>query len=179
MQSSASRDDHGVGALLPLVYEELRQLARTKMAWETPGHTLQPTALVHEAWMRMVGDQERDWRNRAYFFSAASTAMRRILVEHARAKSRLKRGGENLRQVDLEALDQVVTAPDEKILRVDEALGALEKSHSEWARVVEMKYFGGMSHAEIAASLNLSERSVVRHWACARAWLYRWIQAHP
>jgi len=158
--------------LLPLVYDELRKLAAARMAGEAAGHTLQPTALVHEAWLRLIDDKNRTWRNRAYFFGAAAEAMRRILIEHARRKSRIKRGG-GLERVDIESLDLAETTPDEKILLVDEALERLEAEHPERARVVVLKFFGGMTNKEVAETLGISERSVDRHWVCAKAWLFR------
>ncbi len=162
--------------LFPLVYNELRRLAGARMADEAGQHTLQPTALVHEAWLRMVRDEDRSWETRASFFAAASRAMRRILVEHARRKKRLKRGGSN-RRVDLEISDLAVAQADEKILLVEDALMQLEQLHPEWAKIVVMKYFGGMTQVEIAEALDIGERSVRRYWSCARAWLYDRIQS--
>jgi len=161
--------------LLPLVYQELRNLATARMLHESAGHTLQPTALVHEAWLRLVGDGSQNWKSRAYFFAAAAEAMRRILVEHARRKARQKHGGgqERLNILDL---DLAEAAPDEKILLVDEALESLERSHPERARVVVMKFFGGMTNREVADALDISERSVDRHWVCAKAWLFQKLQ---
>lgn len=158
-------------ALLPLVYEELRRLAHAQMASESAHHTLQPTALVHEAWLRMVRDEGRNWRNRAYFFSAAATAMRRILVEHARSKGRLKRGG-NRHRVDRDMIDLATPAMDDSILWVDEALQQLEQVHPQRARVVILKYFAGMTHEETAEALSLSQATVERYWAFSKAWLY-------
>jgi RNA polymerase sigma factor (TIGR02999 family) len=162
--------------LFPLVYNELRRLAGARMADEAGQHTLQPTALVHEAWLRMVREEERSWETRASFFSAASRAMRRILVEHARRKNRLKRGGSNQR-VDLEIADLADAESDDKILLVEDALEQLEQVHPEWAQIVVMKYFGGMTQPEIAEALDMGERSVRRYWSCARAWLYDRIRA--
>ena len=161
--------------LLPLVYNELRNLATARMLQESAGHTLQPTALVHEAWLRLVGSSNQNWKGRSYFFAAAAEAMRRILVEHARRKARLKHGGgqERLNIQDLELAD---TAPDEKILLVDDALEKLEQSNPERARVVVMKFFGGMTNKEVADMLGIGERSVDRHWVCAKAWLFQRLQ---
>ena len=163
--------------LLPLVYNELKNLAAARMAHESAGHTLQPTALVHEAWLRLVGDPNRNWKGRAYFFAAAAEAMRRILVEHARRKARLKHGGgqERLNIEDLEVAD---TGPEERILLVDEALENLERSNPERARVVVMKFFGGMTNREVAEALEIGERSVDRHWVCAKAWLFQKLQGY-
>jgi RNA polymerase sigma factor (TIGR02999 family) len=162
--------------LLPIVYDELRNLAAARMARESAGHTLQPTALVHEVWLRMVSDEDRSWRNRAYFFAAAAEAMRRILIEHARRKSRLKYGGGQER-LNVEDLDLSEVTPDDKLLMVNDALELLEKEHPERARVVVLKYFGGMTNKEVAETLGIGERSVDRHWVCAKTWLFNKIQA--
>jgi RNA polymerase sigma factor (TIGR02999 family) len=162
--------------LLPLVYDELRNLATARMLQESCGHTLQPTALVHEAWLRLVGDGNKDWKSRAYFFAAAAEAMRRILVEHARRKARLKYGGGQQR-VNVEDLDLADSTPDDKILLVDDALELLEQSNPERTRVVVMKFFAGMTNKEVADALGIGERSVDRHWVCAKAWLYQKLQA--
>src|SRR4051794_32880818 len=158
--------------LLPLVYSELRNLATARMLRESSGHTLQPTALVHEAWLRMVGDGSQSWKNRAYFFAAAAEAMRRILVEHARRKSRFKHGG-GLHRLNIDELELAEVAPDEKILLVDDALDQLERIHPERARIVVLKYFGGMTNKQVAETLGIGERSVDRHWVCAKTWLYQ------
>lgn len=165
-------EKHASEELLPLVYEELRRLARMRMAGEAAGQTLQPTALVHEAWLRLVGDKNQNWKGRAYFFAAAAEAMRRILVEHARRKARLKHGGGQER-VALEKLDLPQAAPDDKVLLVNEALEDLERSNPERARVVVLKFFAGMTNREVADTLGIGERSVDRHWLCAKAWLFQ------
>ncbi len=162
--------------LLPLVYDELRRLAAARMAREAEGQTLQPTALVHEAWLRLVSAGDRTWKNRAYFFAAAAEAMRRILIERARRKSRLRHGGGGQR-LDIEELELADAAPDDKILLVDEALQELEKEHPERARVVVLKFFGGLTNKEVAEALGVGERTVDRHWVCAKTWLFRRIQA--
>lgn len=161
--------------LLPLVYNELRNLASVRMLQESAGHTLQPTALVHEAWLRLAGDGKQNWKGRAYFFAAAAEAMRRILVEHARRKARLKHGGGQQR-LNIEDLQLADTAPDEKILLVEEALEQLERSNSERSRVVVMKFYGGMTNKEVADMMGIGERSVDRHWVCAKAWLFQKLQ---
>jgi RNA polymerase sigma factor (TIGR02999 family) len=158
--------------LLPLVYAELRRLAEGRMAQEAAGQTLQPTALVHEAWLRLVGDGERTWENRAHFFGAAAEAMRRILIENARRKARLKRGG-GLARVDIAELDLAETTPDEKVLLINEALEKLQLEDPEKARVVVLKFFGGLTNQEVAANLGVTERTVERQWAFAKAWLFR------
>jgi RNA polymerase sigma factor (TIGR02999 family) len=161
--------------LLPLVYEELRRLAAARMAQEAAGQTLQATALVHEAWLRLVGDGERTWQNRGHFFGAAAEAMRRILIENARRKSRLKRGS-NLVRVELSELNLAETTPDDKILMIDEALERLEAEDPEKARIVVMKFFGGLTNQEVAETLGITERTVERRWAFAKAWLFRSVQ---
>ena len=162
--------------LLPLVYEELRRLAAARMARESAGQTLQPTALVHEAWMRLVKDEDRDWRDRSYFFAAAAEAMRRILVEKARRKSRLRHGGGQQR-VNIEGMELAEPTPDEKLLMVDEALAVMEKEHPEWARIVTLKYFSGLTNREVAETLGIGESTVDRHWFSARRWLFNRIRA--
>jgi RNA polymerase sigma factor (TIGR02999 family) len=161
--------------LLPLVYEELRRLAAARMALEAAGQTLQPTALVHEAWLQLVGERERNWQNRAHFFGAAADAMRRILIDKARRRSRLKHGGGQSR-VDLEYLDLAETTPDDNVLLIDEALRELEQEDPEQARIVVLKFFGGLTNQEVAESMGVGERTVDRQWASAKARLFRWIR---
>lgn len=161
--------------LLPLVYNELRNLAAARMLQESPGHTLQPTALVHEAWLRLVGENDQNWKSRAYFFAAAAEAMRRILVEHARRKARLKHGGGQHR-LNIEDLELADATPDDKILLVNDALENLERSNPERARVVVMKFYAGMTNKEVADMLGIGERTVDRHWVCAKAWLFQKLQ---
>jgi RNA polymerase sigma factor (TIGR02999 family) len=168
-------DEKASSELLPLVYEELRRLAAARMAQEGSGQTLQPTALVHEAWLRLVGGGDRNWQNRGHFFGAAAEAMRRILIENARRKSRLKRGG-GLARVDLEEVDLAATSPDDKILLIDEALSRLEREDPEKARIVALKFFGGLTNQEVAQSLGVTERTIERQWAFAKAWMFRSIQ---
>jgi RNA polymerase sigma factor (TIGR02999 family) len=161
--------------LLPLVYDELRRLAAARMAQEAAGQTLQPTALVHEAWLQLVGVGERSWQNRAHFFGAAADAMRRILIDKARRKARIKHGG-GLARVDVVALDLAETTPDDKVLLINEALQELEKEDPEQARVVVLKFFGGLTNLEVAETLGVGERTVDRQWACAKARLFRWLR---
>jgi len=161
--------------LLPLVYGELRNVAAVRMLQEAPGHTLQPTALVHEAWLRLTGETNQNWKSRAYFFAAAAEAMRRILVEHARRKARFKHGGGQQR-LNIEDLELAEATPDDKVLLVNDALESLERSNPERARVVVMKFYGGMTNKEVADLLGIGERSVDRHWVCAKAWLFQKLQ---
>ena len=153
--------------LLTLVYAELRQLARAKMAREQPGHTLQPTALVHEAWLRL-GDQR--FENRAHFFGAAAEAMRRILVESARRKHAARRGGGEAR-LDVNDIQITAPVPDDELLAVHEALDRLAAHDAQKAELVKLRYFAGMSIEETSVALGISERTAKRHWTYARAWL--------
>jgi RNA polymerase sigma factor (TIGR02999 family) len=144
------------------------------MAHESAGQTLQPTALVHEAWLRISGGHQ-GWQNRAHFFGAAAEAMRRILIENARRKSRLKRGGGQLR-LDVDQLELAAATPDDKMLLIDEALERLQADDPEKAQVVILKFFGGRTNQEVAETLGVTERTVERHWAYAKAWLFRSIR---
>jgi RNA polymerase sigma factor (TIGR02999 family) len=171
-------DPAAAEALLPLVYDELRKLAASKLAWENPGQTLQPTALVHEAFLRLVkspeehADQvERQWAGRGHFFSAAAEAMRRLLVENARRKGRHKHGGDRQR-IALEAAAPLAQAPSEDLVALDEALTRLTAHDPIKAEVVNLRFFAGLSMPEIARMLGLSLATVERHWAYARTWLY-------
>jgi RNA polymerase sigma factor (TIGR02999 family) len=157
--------------LLPLVYDELRSLAAARMRSERAGHTLQPTALVHEAWLRLVKDGGRTWENRTHFFHAAAEAMRRILVERARRNSAAKHGG-GLQRVDIADLECAAQSPDENTLLIEDALEELAKEHPERAEIVVMKFFGGMTNEEVAAAKGIGERTVYRHWECAKLWLF-------
>jgi RNA polymerase sigma factor (TIGR02999 family) len=161
--------------LLPVVYDQLRHLAASRMAQESAGQTLQATALVHEAWLRLVKEGERSWENRAVFFAAAAEAMRRILIENARRKSRLKRGGD-LERVALADADLAESTPDDRILMIDEALERLQAEDPEAAKLVVMKFFGGLTNQDAAANLGVTERTVERQWAYAKAWLLSTIQ---
>jgi len=157
--------------LLPLVYEELRKLAAQKMACEAAGHTLQPTALVHEAWLRLVGDAQPTFENRGHFFSAAAEAMRRILVEKARRKHRLRHGGA-LQRVDFTDLDVAIVEDDDAVLAVSEALDRLAKDDPVSAELIKLRFFAGLSNVEAARVLGLAERTAKRTWSYARAWLF-------
>jgi RNA polymerase sigma factor (TIGR02999 family) len=176
LQAIGRGEGHASEELLPLVYEELRSLAAARMAQEQPGQTLQATAMVHEAWLRLVADGARTWENRAHFFGAAAEAMRRILIERARRKSALKRGGD-LARVDIEGLDLAAAGADDKILLINEALEKLQAQDPAKARIVMLKFFGGLTNGEVAQSLGVNERTVERQWAFAKTWMYQAIKA--
>jgi RNA polymerase sigma factor (TIGR02999 family) len=161
-------DPHAASQLLPLVYEELRQLAAQKLALETPGQTLQPTALVHEAYLRLIGDQK--FAGRGHFFASAAEAMRRILVENARRKKRIKHGGGRER-VDIDDHDVPVRPPPDQILALDEALTRLSQEDPEAAQVVQLHFFAGLSIEQSAEALGVSRATAYRQWSFARAWL--------
>jgi RNA polymerase sigma factor (TIGR02999 family) len=161
--------------LLPLVYAELRRLAAHKMASENPGQTLQPTALVHEAWLKLGGEQNRQWRNRNHFFAAAAEAMRRILTDNARRKLRVRHGG-NLQRVNLEDCATAADSEADHILAVSEALEKLARLDPQRAELVKLRYFVGLSFAQAAEVLGVSEPTAKRYWSFARAWLYEEIR---
>jgi len=162
--------------LLPLVYDELRRLAAHKMANEAPGHTLQPTALVHEAWLRLLKPEEQArFQNRAHFFGAAAEAMRRVLVESARRKKRLKHGGQ-LERVDVDAVDLPLPMPDDELLALDEALDRLAAVDARAAEVVKLCFFVGLTQEQAGKELGLSLATSERLWSFARAWLFREMQ---
>ena len=163
-------DARAAEELLPLVYEELRKLATHKMAGEASGQTLQPTALVHEAWLRLAGEEKERWAGRAQFFSAAAEAMRRILIERARKRHALKRGGDAEHE-PLEESRLALAAPTDEMLAVHEALDRLAAEDSQAAALVKLRYFAGMSVPEAAAALDMPQRSAERLWTFARAWL--------
>jgi len=158
--------------LLPLVYDQLRAAAQKQMAGERPDHTLQATALVHEAYVRLVGPHDVPWENRAHFYVAAAEAMRRVLIEHARKRGRIKRGG-GLRRVPLTGQELANEADLEEILSVDAAIRRLEERDERMARIVRLRFFAGLSAKETADVLGLSDRTVRREWTLARAWLHR------
>jgi len=159
-------------ALLPLVYEELRKLAAVHINAERADHTLQATALVHEAYIRLVGDREFQWANRGHFFAAAAEAMRRILIEHARAKKGPRRGG-SARKLPIDVVDLAIMDDPEQILNLDEAISRLEKEDAEAARVVRLRFYAGLSIEETAKALDTSASTVKREWSFARAFLFR------
>ena len=168
-------DPKAADELLPLVYEELRKLAIVRMASEKPGQTLQPTALVHEAWLKIAGEGTEHFANRRHFFKAAATAMQQILIDIARRKQRLKHGA-NLVGEELHESRIAMSVPSEELLAVNDALATLALEDTQAAQVVQMRYFVGMTVPEIAAALDLAPRTVDRHWAFARAWLKRTIR---
>jgi RNA polymerase sigma factor (TIGR02999 family) len=168
-------DPEAAEALLPLVYNELRQLAAWHLSKERPGQTLQATALVHEAYLRLIGQEDPGWQGRRHFFGAAAEAMRRILVENARRKMRQKHGGE-WKRMDLENLDLPSPVPDDTLLAVDEALNRLGDFDPRAAELVKLCFFVGLTQEQVARELDVSISTVERTWAFARAWLFREIQ---
>ena len=164
------------GDLLPLVYRELRQLAASKMAGQAAGHTLQTTELVHEAWLRVAGDDEAKFAGRTHFFAAAAEAMRHILIDSARRKRALRHGGGQVR-VNLDGIDLATPADDDELLAVHEVLDKLAAEAPEKAELVKLRYFVGMTFEEAAETLGISVVTAKRHWAYARAWIYAEIQA--
>ena len=174
LQACSAPDSKGTAALLALVYDQLRAIAAQRMAQERPGHTLQATALVHEAYLRLIGDTHLAWDSRGHFFAAAAEAMRRILIERARRRGRLRHGG-GWGRVDLDAVE-VAADPQsehqaERLLLLDQALTRLAAEAPEKAQVVKLRYFTGLTHEEIASAIGISRATVERHWAFARAWL--------
>lgn len=171
--SALERGESGAAEqLLPLVYSELRRLAAWHMAHERPGHTLQATALVHEAWLRVSGGQNPHWDSRRHFFAAAAEAMRRILVDNARRKQAVRHGG-GLHRTDLDGVDIAASHPDEELLAVHEALDALAAHDGRKADLVRLRYFADLTLEEAAVTLGCSVRTAKRDWAYARAWLFR------
>ena len=168
-------DSQAAGDLLNLVYEELRRLAAYKLAQEAPGQTLQPTALVHEAWLKLVGGEERKFENRTHFFAAAAEAMRRILVDRARRRLTQRHGGGQQR-VELEESNLVAPDADDQLLAVNDALEKLAREFPAQAQVVKLRYFAGMTNEEAAQLLGLSVSTIKNYWAFARAWLFNEIK---
>jgi RNA polymerase sigma factor (TIGR02999 family) len=170
-------DPNAADKLLPVVYEELRKLAAHRMANEAAGQTLQATALVHEAWIRLVGKENPKFENRAHFFAAAAEAMRRILIDNARRKRAVRHGGGQQR-IDLEQVDILSkTDPDEQLLAVNDALDKLAAQNKVEAELVKLRYFVGMTLDEAAEVLGISARTADNYWAHARAWLFRELKA--
>jgi RNA polymerase sigma factor (TIGR02999 family) len=176
LESIEHGDPKAADELLPLVYGELRKLAASKMANEAPNQTLQPTALVHEAWLRLVGETNPNFAGRAHFFGAAAEAMRRILIDKARRKRALRHGGGQQR-VELEGMEVAASGDDDQLLAVNDALDKLSAIHAVQAEVVKLRCFVGMTNVEAAQALGLTERTVKYYWSHARAWLIREINA--
>lgn len=170
-------DPNAAGELLPLVYQELRQLAAHKMTMQAAGHTLQPTELVHEAWLRLTGNEEAHFAGRAHFFAAAGEAMRHILIDSARRKRALRHGGGQAR-VDIQSIEIATLANDDELLAVHDVLNKLAAEAPQKAELVKLRYFVGMTFEEAADALGISVATAKRHWAYARAWLYAEIQAN-
>ncbi len=169
-------DGQATEELLPIIYEELRSLAAQKLAQEKPGQTLQATALVHEAYIRLVEGASQDWNSRGHFFKAASEAMRRILVENYRRKNRLRHGG-GQKRVEINDSSLAFQGPSEDLLALDEALTRLEQEDSLVAETIKLRYFGGLSINQIAQILETSTRTIDRYWAYGRAWLHNEISS--
>jgi RNA polymerase sigma factor (TIGR02999 family) len=178
LNDAGAGDARAAAALLPLVYDELRRLARRNMRKERPEQTLQATALVHEAYLRLVAGGGENWEGRWHFFGAAAEAMRRILVDNARSRARLKRGG-NAKRVSLDDVDFTIDEPPDDLLALDEALAALAEVHPEKAELVKLRYFAGLTNEESARAVGVSASTADRSWAFARAWLYRRITSEP
>jgi RNA polymerase sigma factor (TIGR02999 family) len=174
-QSGGGEEPQSGSRLLPLVYEELRKLAAQKMAHEPPGQTLQATALVHEAWLRMGGDRQSSWQNRAHFFAAAAEAMRRILIDKARRRRAVRHGG-GIERIDLDSIEPASSMEEERLLALHGALDRLALQEPVKAELVKLRFFAGLTIEESAALLGLSEPTAKRHWTYARAWLYREIE---
>ena len=175
LQSIERGDPHAAEQLLPLVYDELRKLAAARMATEPAGQTLQPTALVHEAWLRLVSAENQHWNSRGHFFGAAAEAMRRILVEAARRKARLRHGA-GAEHIPLDGLELAQDVPEQRLVQVSDALDHLATEQPEAAQVVKLRYFAGLTNPQVAEAMSISLRSVERHWTWAKAWLFRWIR---
>ena len=171
LDAAAAGDRRAAADLLPLVYDELRKLAAARLAREAPGHTLDATALVHEAYIKLAGQREAKWQNRAQFFAVASQLMRRVLVDYARAHLRSKRGGKQQR-VSLDDALLVSSDRTDELLAINECLARLEAMDARQGRIVELRYFGGLSIDETAEVLRVSSKTVLREWNMAKAWLY-------
>jgi RNA polymerase sigma factor (TIGR02999 family) len=168
-------DGKAAEELLPLVYDELRKLAAHKMSLQAPGQTLQATALVHEAWLRLTGAEEKRWESRKHFFGAAAEAMRHILIDRARKRQCVRHGGGQER-LDIDAIELPVLVEEDQFLEVNDALEELEKADPEKAQVVKLKFFIGLSEGEAAQILGVSERTIERRWVYAQAWLFERIE---
>lgn len=170
--SSDVSQEREIQEIFPLLYAELRNLARRRLSFEPAGQTIQPTALVHEAYLRLAASDQQRWKSRAYFFAAAAEAMRRILIDRARAKQAARRGG-GAAKIDLDELDLASPAPDETLLALDSALGKLSAIDRQKAQLVKLKFFAGLTTEQAAQIIGISEPTAKRAWAFARAWLAR------
>jgi RNA polymerase sigma factor (TIGR02999 family) len=171
LQAIGAGDEQAPEKLLPLVYDQLRHLAGAKMAQQPPGQTLQATALVHEAWLRLAGGKLPHWESRKHFFAAAAQAMRHVLIERARRKLRVRHGGQ-WQRVELDSVDIPVPTDDERLLQIDSAIDDLAAIEPEKAEVVKLRFFVGLEEKEIAELLHISPRTVERYWRYAKAWLF-------
>ena len=175
LQSIGAGEKQASAQLLPLVYEELRKLAASKMAREAPGQTLQPTALVHEAWLKLAGNQGAQWEGRRHFFGAAAEAMRRILIDNARRKAAQRHGGDQQR-VDIFEIDLAAPGPDDELLALNEALERFEALDKTKAELIKLRYFAGLTIEEAAVTLGISLATAKRWWTYSRAWLFKEIR---
>jgi RNA polymerase sigma factor (TIGR02999 family) len=176
LDAAAAGDPKAAAELLPLVYDELRNLAAARFADEKAGQTLQPTALVHEAYLRLVGGQSpQEWDGRGHFFAAAAEAMRRILIDRARQRGAAKRGG-GQEKIDIDAVDLATQATADQLVAIDDALAKLAREDPAAARVVELRYFGGLTVDEAGKALGMSTATAYRHWKFARVWLHAELQ---
>jgi RNA polymerase sigma factor (TIGR02999 family) len=167
-------DESALEQLMPMIYRSLQKIARNHLNRERSSHTLQTTALVHEAYLKMIDQNSVDWKNRSHFFAIASQAMRRILLDYARKRISEKRGGDG-EKISLDEIDVASVSPNQNLLALDEALKELEKIDSQQSRIIELRYFGGLTVEETAEVLQISPRTVAREWAMARAWLLKYL----
>lgn len=172
LEQLANGDQDAANVLLPVVYQQLRAVAQLRMATENPGHTLQATALVHEVFLRLIGNRKVAWQNRAHFYGAAAEAMRRVLLDHAKSKGRQKRGG-GFQKMPLNVADLAAQQNSEQILALDAALCRLEEQNPEAAHVVRLRFYAGLSVDQTSKAMDLAPRTVDRRWKFARAWLYK------
>ncbi len=174
LQDWSAGNERALEELLPLIYNELRQLAHNFLYRERPGHTLQTTALVHEAYLKLIDQKDARWQNRSHFFAIAAQAMRRILIDSARRHAAMKRGGPQ-EKLSLDEVPDISLEPNTRLLALDEALNALAEIDPEQSRIVELRYFGGLTIEETAEVLKSSPATIKREWAMARAWLHQWL----